>query len=131
MARKRPPLLESPRLALGLAALSAAGFGLAAGLGRLPGWLAALLHMVLVSLITYGLFAWDKRRAIRGDRRIAESNLLLASWLGGAAGGWWAMRSLRHKTKQPRFRLLVPLALVLQLALVGWLGARALGWRPG
>jgi len=65
--------------------------------------IAALL--IAANAITCALFWLDKRKARRGARRIKERTLL--AWC--AAGGWpaafVAMRSLRHKTKDRKFRL--------------------------
>ena len=124
MPRKRPPLLDGPRLALGVTLLSAAGGALAVWSGRLDLLSASALHVTAVSLLTFVLFAWDKRRAANGVRRIAESNLLLASWLGGGPGGWTAMRRLRHKTRHWYFRLGVPLAALVQIGLLAWIALR-------
>lgn len=79
-------------------------------------YLAVLIGM---SVITAGAFAWDKRRARRGGRRLSEARLLGLTLLGGAIGAYWAMRTVRHKTQHMRFRLLVPLLAIVQLAVLG------------
>ena len=124
MPRPRPPLLEGQRLAWVLALGTAVALT-ALVLGKLlVPWAAALLHVGALSLITYALFAWDKRCALKGKRRVSEANLLWLPVLGGASGAWLAMRRLRHKTKQRRFRVLVPLATCLHAGAVVWLAAR-------
>ena len=92
----------------------------------MPPSLLALAVLVLMSLLTAGIFVWDKRRARSGGRRVPEARLLLFALLGGAPGAYWAMRTVRHKTKHLRFRLLVPLLALAQFALLGWLAARDL-----
>jgi uncharacterized membrane protein YsdA (DUF1294 family) len=69
--------------------------------------LAALGYMVAVNLATYALFAVDKRRAIEGDRRLPEKQLLLWSALGGVFGATLAQQRLRHKTRKEPFRTLL------------------------
>jgi len=58
----------------------------------LAGWI------VVASAITYGLYAWDKRRAQRGEWRISENVLHLWELLGGWPGAFLAQRHLRHKS---------------------------------
>ena len=56
-------------------------------------------YLVLLSLITFFMYAADKRKASKGKWRIPEKVLLLSSFLGGAFGGYPAMLIFRHKTK--------------------------------
>lgn len=91
----------------------------------MPPALIYLAVLVLMSLVTAGVYAWDKRRARQGGRRVPEARLLLLTLLGGAMGAYWAMRTVRHKTKHWRFRILVPLLAIVQLAIFGSLLWRA------
>ena len=86
--------------------------------------LLALAWVASASLVAFAVYAWDKRQARRSGRRIPEARLLWLAFLGGAPGAWLAMQRLRHKTQHRRFRILVPLFLVLQGAAVIWLGLR-------
>ena len=79
---------------------------------------AALLLVNIVAFAAYGI---DKRKAQKGKWRIPESTLLLLAFFGGAPGALMGMRAFRHKTKHRKFKILVPLFLILQLALAGWL----------
>ena len=63
-----------------------------------------LLGCLLFSnLLCFLLFAWDKRKAQRDQRRIAERTLHLATLPGAAPGAWAAMFLLRHKTRKAAF----------------------------
>ena len=88
--------------------------------------LTALL--VLWNLVTFGLMAIDKRKAIKGKRRIPEKTLLLSAWILGGIGGFAGMILCSHKTKHLRFVVQLPLAAVITLAeavlLIVWLPAR-------
>lgn len=62
----------------------------------------ALLALFLNGLC-FLLFALDKRRARRGQRRIAEKTLHLATLPGAAPGAWAAIFLLRHKNRKASF----------------------------
>ncbi|MDL2294293.1 DUF1294 domain-containing protein [Ruminococcaceae bacterium OttesenSCG-928-D13] len=72
------------------------------------------------NIVVFALYAIDKRRAQKGARRISEKTLLICTFLLGAPGAALGMAVARHKTRHLKFRILVPLALVLQLGLLGW-----------
>jgi len=60
---------------------------------------------LLLSLVTYLIYASDKRRARAGTTRIQESTLHLCALLGGWPGAFLAQRGLRHKTAKVGFQL--------------------------
>ena len=80
--------------------------------------LAALLLVNIVAFAAYGI---DKCKAQKGKWRIPESTLLLLAFFGGAPGALMGMRAFRHKTKHRKFKILVPLFLVLHIALLVYL----------
>ena len=59
--------------------------------------------LLLFNLLCFLLFAWDKRNAQRGQRRLAETTLHLATLPGAAPGAWAAIWLLRHKNRKPAF----------------------------
>ncbi|MCA9561546.1 MAG: DUF1294 domain-containing protein [Myxococcales bacterium] len=84
-----------------------------------------LLAVAGINLVTFFLFALDKRKARKGARRISEATLIGWSWATGFVGGWLAMRTFRHKTIKVSFRVKMWLATILNLAWVlVWLGWR-------
>jgi uncharacterized membrane protein YsdA (DUF1294 family) len=61
-----------------------------------------LAYILIVNASTYWAFRTDKMRAVRGQYRISEKNLLLLAALGGSPAAIYAQQRLRHKThKQP------------------------------
>ncbi|GAA3551643.1 DUF1294 domain-containing protein [Zobellella aerophila] len=76
----------------------------------------ALWYLVL-SLITFGVYWWDKRAAIHGRWRVRERSLHLLAALGGWPGGWLARHLLRHKSRKPSFRLVFWLTVLANLTL--------------
>jgi predicted MPP superfamily phosphohydrolase len=75
--------------------------------------LVGLSYIAVASLAAFVLCWADKRRAIRGQWRIAEATLLLAGLCGGGLGLLLGMRVFRHKIRKIKFRILVPLECVL------------------
>ncbi|MEN6391372.1 MAG: DUF1294 domain-containing protein [Syntrophomonas sp.] len=80
-----------------------------------------LFYLMIINTICYFMFFWDKRLATRGRRRISEKSLFLAAGLGGSMGGLLAMYMFRHKTLHRKFKLGMPLILIIQLALLVYL----------
>lgn len=62
-----------------------------------------IASMVLLSLLSYAVYAVDKRAAQQGRRRVPERTLHLLALLGGWPGALLAQRRLRHKTAKPSF----------------------------
>ncbi len=59
-----------------------------------------ILYLLAIGLVTFLAYALDKHRAKKGKWRISEKALLTLSLLGGAFGGFLAMRLLHHKTRR-------------------------------
>jgi len=59
--------------------------------------------LLFFNLLCFLLFAFDKRKAQRGQRRMAEKTLHLATLLGAAPGAWAAIWLLRHKNRKAAF----------------------------
>ncbi len=71
-----------------------------------------------ISLLACVLTAWDKRRARRGGRRVAERTLFTVAALGGALAMLVTMHLARHKTRHRRFMWGLPLIILLQAAVL-------------
>ena len=72
-----------------------------------PREFAAALAVVafLSSVVSYGLYFWDKRRARKGVWRISEKTLHLWELLGGWPGAFLAQRQLRHKSSKASYQV--------------------------
>ena len=89
-------------------------------------WIA-LCVLLLTNGLCFILMAKDKHAAKKSKRRIPEKTLFLSAACFGALGGVLGMQLLRHKTRHTSFRVLFPLMLVLQcavLAACAWLTLR-------
>ena len=76
------------------------------------------LFLLLWNLFVLLTFGFDKFRAKGGGRRVREVTLLWLCYLLGSVGGLFGMVLFNHKTSKMRFRLLVPFAVLLHLALL-------------
>ena len=80
------------------------------GFSLVPIWLIA------TSLLGFALMGVDKQRAKNHAWRISERTLLLIAFIGGGIGSLAGMLLFRHKTKHVKFIVLVPLAIILNIA---------------
>ncbi len=78
----------------------------------------AVIYLILMNLIGFGLMGVDKQRARRRDWRIPEKVLFGAALLGGSVGVWAGMYLFHHKTRHWYFVVGMPLILAVQAALV-------------
>lgn len=77
-----------------------------------------LLYLGVMNIIAFAAYGLDKRYARRNKWRIPEKRLLLFAAAGGALGAFAGMRVFHHKTQKMKFRVIVPLLLVVYAALV-------------
>jgi uncharacterized membrane protein YsdA (DUF1294 family) len=84
----------------------------------MPPWLLAWL--VVINLVSFTAYAWDKSQARRtGARRVRERTLWLLCLAGGVLGAWVAFFLLRHKTRHRSFWLVQTAASVVWIVVVG------------
>lgn len=74
-----------------------------------------LLILNIVVMFIYGI---DKLLAKAHKRRIREATLLLCALFTGGVGAMFGMILFNHKTSKKKFRILVPLIIVLEAAAV-------------
>lgn len=72
-----------------------------------------MIYLALWNVLVFLIYGWDKLMAKRNGWRVPEFWLLLISLLAGGIGGIFGMVIFRHKTNKWRFRLIVPLSLLL------------------
>ena len=82
-------------------------------------WIA--LWLLFWSILDYVLMGVDKWKAKRNRWRVPEKTFFLVALLGGTLGAILGMYAFHHKTRHWYFKWGLPVMLIAQLALGGWL----------
>ncbi len=77
-----------------------------------------ITYMVVINVLSFGLYGYDKYKAMIRAWRVPESTLMLCAISGGALGSYLSMKIFRHKTRKAKFYILVPLFMVCQLIII-------------
>ena len=77
-----------------------------------------LTALLVVNLWTVIRFWQDKQRAVAGERRIAESDLLGLALIGGSPGALLARYLFRHKTRKEPFSTQLLIIVAIQAGVV-------------
>ncbi|CAK1851382.1 DUF1294 domain-containing protein [Vibrio crassostreae] len=73
-----------------------------------------------IGVVTFFVYAKDKRAAINGNWRVPEKTLHILSVAGGWLGALIAQEKLRHKTQKQPFRAIYWLTVVINVAAFVW-----------
>jgi uncharacterized membrane protein YsdA (DUF1294 family)/cold shock CspA family protein len=114
------PYLKYSLIGLGTALLLL--FGLASAMNRPTSfalWLA--MWVAALSLVTFGIYGYDKAQAQSGGPRVPEAVLHLLGLLGGTPGAFIAMRMFHHKTSKQSFQTVFWLIVAVQIVLLVFL----------
>lgn len=72
-----------------------------------------LAYLLLINIITYFTYAADKTKARQNKWRIPERTLILLALL--------AMKHCHHKTRHLKFKLGIPIILIIQIVITYFL----------
>ena len=67
------------------------------------------------NITVFTLYGIDKWKAEKNKWRLPEAALILTAFLLGGAGAIIGMVAFNHKTSKPKFKALVPIALILTI----------------
>ena len=87
--------------------------------GKIPPLI--LWGYLLISLITFFVYAYDKTAAKDGAWRTQESTLHLLSLVGGWPGALIAQQKLRHKSKKQSFRSAFWITVFVNVGVFVWM----------
>ena len=77
-----------------------------------------VVGIVIWNVVTFLLYGIDKRRAGNGEWRISEATLLGIAFLLGGVGSWLGMKVFRHKTDHMKFKIGLPLAVIINAVII-------------
>ena len=78
-------------------------------------WTALIILFVWNGAV-FLLYGADKLRSRRGQWRITENTLIVPSFFLAASGAILGMVVFNHKTSKMKFRILVPIAFLVNIA---------------
>lgn len=76
---------------------------------------------LFVNILGFILMYVDKQKAIKHQWRISENTLMLVAVLFGSFGVYGGMIIFRHKTKHLKFKILVPMLVILHLVIINYI----------
>jgi len=75
--------------------------------------------VIVMSIVCFAAYGFDKQRSVNGGRRIPEQTLQILAFLGGWPGALLGQRQFRHKTKKLSFLIVFWLVVILHVGIVG------------
>jgi len=78
-------------------------------------------YLIVINVVTFTVYGIDKLKAKQGSWRISEATLLILAVIGGSFGALFGMKVWRHKTMHKKFKYGLPLILIIQIILIGYL----------
>ena len=72
-----------------------------------------IYYFITINIISFILYGYDKRMAIKGKRRISEYHLFVFAFFGGSIGSLLGMKVFHHKTKKLSFWIVNILCTIL------------------
>lgn len=74
-----------------------------------------VIYLIIMNILGFFAMGLDKHQAKMGNRRIPENTLFGFTLLGGGIGTIAGMYVFHHKTKKLKFKIGMPLILILEI----------------
>ena len=75
----------------------------------------AVIYLIVINILGFLVMRLDKHKAKMAERRIPENTLFTFTVLGGGVGTIAGMYVFHHKTKKMKFKVGMPLILILEI----------------
>ena len=75
----------------------------------------AVIYLIVINILGFLVMGLDKHKAKMAERRIPENTLFIFTILGGGVGTIAGMYVFHHKTKKMKFKVGMPLILILEI----------------
>ena len=75
----------------------------------------AVIYLIVINILGFLIMGLDKHKAKMAERRIPENTLFMFTILGGGVGTIAGMYVFHHKTKKMKFKVGMPLVLILEV----------------
>ncbi|SFL23386.1 Uncharacterized membrane protein YsdA, DUF1294 family [Lachnospiraceae bacterium KH1T2] len=77
-----------------------------------------IIYILLINIIAFTMYGLDKRKAKRHVWRTPEATLIGVAAIGGSIGALCGMQFFHHKTKHLKFRISLPLILIVHIVIL-------------
>lgn len=74
-----------------------------------------IIYLIVINILGFLIMGLDKHKAKMAERRISENTLFTFTVLGGGVGTIAGMYVFHHKTKKMKFKVGMPLVLILEI----------------
>ena len=74
-----------------------------------------VIYLIVINILGFLVMGLDKHKAKMAERRIPENTLFMFTILGGGVGTIAGMYVFHHKTKKMKFKVGMPLILILEI----------------
>lgn len=76
------------------------------------------VYFILINIIAFVVYGYDKWMAQKGKRRISEKTLLGLAGVGGSLGAFCGMLFFRHKIRKIKFYLGIPIIFLIHIGMI-------------
>lgn len=80
-----------------------------------------LIYIFVINIAALAIMGIDKHKAHRHKWRISENSIFVVGLMGGGLGVLLGMNLFHHKTKHLKFTLGIPLVLLVNIVIFGYL----------